>query len=315
VTGREPAGLDTSRNLRNLTILTCARRFKRRAQVKIGGLGGLRWLAYEPCSPTRRARGGPDIYLPYANTQRSNYRETIGDQMNAIPPTSQPSAWLINQWAMAGIVSAASRFIPVPYAEEVVRYRCRRFVVSRTLSANKSSVSADTILAYYDTDGFFNSWTSKILRAPFNLLLFPIRKTVRIVTSVRNVPLEIIQIVLLGRTLDRCLQAQSPTLDAPTAKRMRKAFDEAFSGMDFYVVRAALIDALKSVSGLKTAAVAMARRVSRKEEPTPETLEPSDEVQSGAANVQSVLDRPETLALFAEFDRRFDQSLQKQVNR
>lgn len=235
--------------------------------------------------------------------------------MNAATRISQPSAWLINQWAMAGIVSAASRFIPVPYAEEAVRYRCRRFVVSRTLLSSKSSVSADALRPYYDTDGFLNSWTSKILRAPFKLLLFPIRKTVRIITSVRNVPLEIIQIVLLGRTLDRCLQMQSLMLDQATAKRMRKAFDVAFSGMDFYVVRAALIDALKSVSGLKSAAVAMATRVSRKEEPTPETLEPSDKVQSGAANVQSVLDRPETLALFAEFDRRFDQSLQKQLSR
>jgi hypothetical protein len=50
--------LDTSRDLRNLPSLTCARRFKRRAQVKLGGLGGRRCLACEPYSPTRRARGG-----------------------------------------------------------------------------------------------------------------------------------------------------------------------------------------------------------------------------------------------------------------
>ena len=50
--------LGTSRNLLDLPIFTCARRFKRRAQVKIGEQGGLRCLAYEPYSPTRRARGG-----------------------------------------------------------------------------------------------------------------------------------------------------------------------------------------------------------------------------------------------------------------
>jgi hypothetical protein len=239
----------------------------------------------------------------------------MGDEMNAATRTGQAGAWLINQWAMAGIVSAASRFIPVPYAEEAVRYRCRRFVVSRTLSSSKSAVSADTLKPYYDTDGFFSGWTSKLLRAPFKLLFFPIRKTVRIITSVRNVPLEIIQIVLLGRTLDRCLQSPGLTLDQSTAKRMRKSFDDAFSGMDFYVVRAALIDALKSVSGLKSAAVAMATRVSKKEEPNPDTLQPSEKVQSGAANVQNVLDRPETLVLFAEFDRRFDESMNKHSTR
>jgi len=239
----------------------------------------------------------------------------MGDEMNAATRTGQPSAWLVNQWAMAGIVSAASRFIPVPYAEDSVRYRCRRFVVSRTLVSHKSPVSADTLKPYYDTDGFFNSWTAKIIQAPFKLLLFPIRKTVRIITSVRNVPLEIIQIVLLGRTLDRCLRIATLTLDQATAKRMRTAFDEAFSGMDFYVVRAALIDALKSVNGLKSAAIAMAKRVSTKEEPNPETLLPSDKVESGAASVQSVLDQPETLVLFAEFDRRFDEAMLKQTPR
>ena len=54
----EVAMLGKSRNLHDLPIFTCARRLKRRAQVKIGEQGGLRCLAYEPYSPTRRARGG-----------------------------------------------------------------------------------------------------------------------------------------------------------------------------------------------------------------------------------------------------------------
>ncbi len=54
----EVGKLDTGRNWRNLPILTCARRFKRRAQVKIGGLGGRWGLACEPYSPTIRVRGG-----------------------------------------------------------------------------------------------------------------------------------------------------------------------------------------------------------------------------------------------------------------
>jgi len=52
--------LDTSRNLRSIRILTCDRRFKRRSQVNIGGLGVVRGLACEPFSPARRARGGQE---------------------------------------------------------------------------------------------------------------------------------------------------------------------------------------------------------------------------------------------------------------
>ena len=54
----EVGELDTSRNWRSVLSLTCARRLKRRAQVKLGGLRGGRCLAREPHSPTRRARGG-----------------------------------------------------------------------------------------------------------------------------------------------------------------------------------------------------------------------------------------------------------------
>jgi len=54
--------LDTSRNLSTLPSLTFARRLKRRAKVKLGGLGGRRRLACEPYSPTRRARGGQKRY-------------------------------------------------------------------------------------------------------------------------------------------------------------------------------------------------------------------------------------------------------------
>jgi len=52
--------LDTSRNLLGIPILTCARRLKRRAQVKIDGLGAFRGLACERYSPTRRTRGGQE---------------------------------------------------------------------------------------------------------------------------------------------------------------------------------------------------------------------------------------------------------------
>ena len=51
--------LDTAPTPRTLTIFTCARRRRQRAQVKIWTPGDLRRLACESYSPTRRARGGP----------------------------------------------------------------------------------------------------------------------------------------------------------------------------------------------------------------------------------------------------------------
>ena len=54
----EVGKLETARNFPDLPVFTFARRLKRRAKVKTVGLGGLRYLACEPSSPTRRARGG-----------------------------------------------------------------------------------------------------------------------------------------------------------------------------------------------------------------------------------------------------------------
>ena len=50
--------LETTRNSPDLLVLTFARSLQWRAKVKAGGLGALPGLAYEPYSPTRRARGG-----------------------------------------------------------------------------------------------------------------------------------------------------------------------------------------------------------------------------------------------------------------
>jgi len=220
--------------------------------------------------------------------------------------TTEPSAWLVNQWVIAGIVSAASRFIPIPFAEDIVRDRCRRFVVSRTLAAHHGrNVSPQDIEPYFAGEGA-TGYGKKALGAPFKLLLFPIRKVVRIVTSVRGVPLEVMRMVLLGRTLNRYLHKEGFSVEEQNALALRQAFDQAFKRMDFHLIRAAMTDALSSVSGLKSAAVSMARWTAVTKNADEQGFQTETPVQSGAKKVQAVLDRPETLQLFAEFDRRFD---------
>jgi len=219
--------------------------------------------------------------------------------------TPEPSAWLVNQWVIAGIVSAASRFIPIPFAEEIVRNRCRRYVVSQTLAAHGRNVTPQDIEPYFAGEGA-TGYAKKALGAPFKLLLFPIRKVVRIVTSVRGVPLEVMRMVLLGRTLNRYLHKEGFAIEERNVRALRQSFDQAFKRMDFHLIRAAMADALSSVSGLKSAAVAMARWTAVTKNADEQGFQTEASVQSGAQKVQAVLDRPETLQLFAEFDRRFD---------
>ena len=223
---------------------------------------------------------------------------------------TNPSPWLVHQWVIAGMVSAASRFIPIPFVDDLVRDQCSRFVASRTLASYQGDVSLEDVKPYYaGGGGFLVGCAGMLVKAPLKLLLFPIRKMITIVTSVRGVPLEIMRMVLLGRTLDRYLHNGQLGKDAATAGRMRLAFDESFAGMDFRVVRAGMADALSSVKGWKAAAIASAQRTADKKKPLEDDLEAEASMDSGATKVQEVLDRPETLALFAEFDRRFDETL------
>lgn len=220
------------------------------------------------------------------------------------------STWLTHQWVVAGIVSSAARFIPIPFVDDIIRSRCRWFVVSRTLASHKRPDLLEDLRPFYDSGGgCLNGCLATAVKAPLKLLLFPVRKLVAIVTSIRGVPLEIMRMILLGRTLDRHLRDESATTDPIQSARMRVAFEESFARMDFRVVRAAMTDALTSVKGWKSAAIAAAQGLTESGSGNEEMIESAPKIDAGAANIQQVLDRPETMELFAEFDRRFDEAL------
>jgi len=233
------------------------------------------------------------------------------------PPDPPPiSSLLFHQWIVAGLISASARFVPLPFVDDLIRGQCRRFVVSRTLSAHQAKLSLDELKPYYAAgSGCLAGCAVVALQVPLKLLFFPIRKLLAVLTSIRGVPLDVLQVVLLGRTLDRYLRAGKIPQDAEpvaaTASRLRAAFSEAFVRMDFQVVRAAVSDALATVSGWRAAATAEAKQLAKDPALTAEPLEPPPQVDTGAARVQEVLSRPETLELFAQFDRRVDEAFER----
>ncbi|XZE52597.1 hypothetical protein SH139x_004299 [Planctomycetaceae bacterium SH139] len=223
-----------------------------------------------------------------------------------IEPTD---TWLTHQWIVAGIVAAAARFIPLPFMDDVVRDQCRRFVVARTLAAHPTTGTTlvDLTPFYADSGGCATGFLGMLAKAPLKLLLFPIRKIVVIVTSIRGVPLEMTRTILLGRTLQR--QLASGPIDPQRAARMRLAFDEAFSLMDFRAIQAALSDAMRGVADWKGAAIKAARKLASSSRQQAATdIRTTAPVDQSADRVQNVLERPETVKLFAEFDARFDRA-------
>lgn len=192
----------------------------------------------------------------------------------------------------------------------MVRGQCRRFVVTKTLEAHPTQTRLQDLKPYYsESGGCLSGCLGFLAKAPLKLILFPIRKIIAVVTSVRGVPLEITRTVLLGRTLQRRLDVGP--IDAPDAERMRLAFDSAFSGMDFRVIRASLSDAVQSVSGWKSAAMDVAKEVAEEPPDSSKTIQSNAPIEQSAANVQQVLEQPATLKLFQEFDSRFDTAFQR----
>jgi len=223
-----------------------------------------------------------------------------------------PSGGSLHFWVVAGMVSGAARFLPVPFVDDIVRDQCRRLVVSRTLAAHGTNIQTKDLKSYYASDGgCLVGCVGLAAKVPLKLLLFPIRKVVAIVTSVRGVPLEIVRMVLLGRTLDRYLREKRLQTGEIPSVAMREAFDDSFSRMDFRMVRAAMNDALASVGGWKTAAMDFARKAANGRDTESEDWKTSAEVNDGARRIEAILERPEMLTLFADFDQRFDAAMRE----
>lgn len=186
-------------------------------------------------------------------------------------------------------------------------------MVSQTLAAyGREDLLAELESQFVSQGGCLAGCLAMATKAPVKLLLFPLRKVISIVTSVRGVPLEIIRTVLLGRTLQRYLERDA--LDPTQAEKMRIAFDESFARMDMRVVRAAMADALASVDGWKASAMQTAKEAADRPQKRDPQLTVGAPVDSGASAVEEVLDRPDTLKLFAEFDQRFDRRLTELVS-
>ena len=222
------------------------------------------------------------------------------------------SSSLLHHWIVAGIVSASARFIPIPFVDDAVRDQCRRYIVSRTLAAHETELTTEDLKPFYDSgSGCLAGCMGTLLKAPLKLLLFPIRKSIAIVTSVRGVPMEVTRTVLMGRTLDRYLSERNIIATPEDTAMMRAAFEASFKRMDFRMVRAAIGDALSGFSGWKNGAVESAKAVAGPKDAEQDGLDATEDVEAGASKVEEVMQRPDTLRLFAEFDQRFDESLDR----
>ena len=238
---------------------------------------------------------------------------------------TEPSRQLISEWAVCAIASAAARFIPVPLLDDAVKYRAIRIAVLRTLRANGRTYSSEWVEPLYagvDATSGGMIWRSfrYLGTVPRRVILFPIRKYVALFGSVRGVPTDVMTVLLLARTVHRCLVqgrlvgSEQKQLRAE-AVQIRLAFDAALKGMDLRLFTAALADGLSQGRGLTAAAVRYARMTFAHDTHEGQAggpgLDPGGAVGEGVERVEEVLRRPEIARLIEEFDAAFDVELAK----
>ena len=132
----------------------------------------------------------------------------MSDVSNPTPPSKSDttSSGITSQWIIAGIISSSARFIPIPFLDDLIQNRCRRFAVKAAIDAHQVDIELSSLEPYFgNPSGCLAGCLGLVLKAPITLLLFPFRKLVAVLTSVRGVPLEVMRVYLLGRTLDRYL--------------------------------------------------------------------------------------------------------------
>jgi hypothetical protein len=223
---------------------------------------------------------------------------------------ADPPRQLVVEWALCGIAAAATRFIPVPVVDEVVKDRAIRYAVHRTLRAHGRTYDDDAVEELYEGVDTRRAALGRSLRSiPRRILLFPIRKYVAIFGSVRGVPNDVMRVVLLGRTVHRAIELGRLDGDGQPLREdaiaVRRAYDDAIENQDLRLLRGALADGLSQGRSLTRAAVAYARTQFAKDGSKP-AMQPGGEVERSAREVESVLRRPDVVEELEKFDARID---------
>lgn len=228
-----------------------------------------------------------------------------------------PSGRLDREWALCALAAAASRFVPVPLLDDVIKERALRTAVVRTWQAHGKPDAPDVIDILCDeSTGFWAQVRGSVVRLPITLLLYPVRKAVRLVRAAREVGRDLAEVLLLARAVDRCLAAGwFDTADGQELRRqalqVRRAHDLTVGSADLRVVEHGLRLALQQVGGLRATAYRFARRAFGRDAADPATRlgTAGPDADRGAREVEAALRRPDVATVLADLDRRFDAAL------
>lgn len=233
-------------------------------------------------------------------------------QANSI--SYQMSKPLLHKWIIGGVVSAASRFTPVPLVDDLIETRALRYVVQKTLDNANLKLSKEAATPLYDYSGsIITRIAKKAARLPLRLVTFPFRKALRLVTSIRGIPLDLLYAVLLGRSLDRCIEQgiyvglSDEKAQKQVSTSIRVSFNEVISNADLQVLSYLLPQAWEnSLSWFEKFKDSILDKLNKNKE----DIASAPEIDT----LSEQFEKSEVKSFMQEFDRKFDRALTKNLN-
>jgi len=223
---------------------------------------------------------------------------------------------------VAALLTAAARFAPLPFLDDLIIGRIQRHLVAQALTHHGRTYDRRKVAALYeDPEGCVEGCLTLLVKLPLALLLFPIRKLWGIFQAIRGFSKDVADTLLLARCIDRSLsrgllpEGGQDALLSAQAGAVRRAHYLALGATDLELLKSTLSRVL-SKTGLPRLAQRLLKRVRRQDRDvnSPETLAAEEpELAARVAELDQALEQPELVALFEAFDARFDAALEQNL--
>jgi len=144
--------------------------------------------------------------------------------IDVVPDAGDDPGGVLHLTVHHALLAAVCQFIPIPFLDDVAGDRVVRRLVGKLLERNGRGYGADAVAPLYEgpergvadrVGGFFKG-----------LVMKPVKKVLRtalIVITIRRAMLTAARVVLLGRTIDRCLARGELADDVPEVRRRERA--------------------------------------------------------------------------------------------
>jgi hypothetical protein len=226
--------------------------------------------------------------------------------------------------ALYAVLVAAAAFVPIPIVDDLLPQQLVRQLIRTILRQTGRHYSTASVKPLFAGDGCLATVFGILIKLPIDILLYPIRKFVRVIKGIRALSQRLVSTYLLGHTVSRYVAKDwlAEQCDAPTrlfqARVLRKAFDNALKQTNPVVFSGSVAAILGGVQGLPRAAWKTARDLLRRqaqpvdsEDAPAATAPPEARVDGATRGVERALEEPEVQDFLGDFDNVVDQEVLK----